>query len=435
MNRMVSPARNVPCLNPMARATATAGSGLPRSTASRPSTRRVSASIGSPPPVQVEGLTYLLPEGGAHPSTPQSRGASAHREVRLEPPFAAPLRLPPESYEVNLEFAALSFTAPEKNRMQYLLEGHTKDWREAGPSRRAHFPRLPPGAYVLRVRAANNDGVWNEEGARFAFQVLPFLWQTAWFRLGTALLLVGSGVALTWRHSRRRVQRALERERAALEIRDLAGRLISAQEDERRRIARELHDDFSQSLALLSVEMDLFGAATPAVEPEAAHKLSGMAARVKDLSSEVHRMAHQLHPAKLDQLGLVPAARGFCRELSEKTGLRIDFEAGAFSRRVPDALALCLFRVLQESLHNVVRHSGAQSAQVVLREDPNRLRLTATDSGRGFDGERAQREGGLGLSSMRERVRLLHGALQVSSSPGQGTRIELSLPWSAGGEL
>jgi len=156
--------------------------------------------------------------------------------------------------------------------------------------------------------------------------------------------------------------------------------------------------------------------------------LEEMASRVKELSTEVHRMAYELHPAKLDQLGLEAAARSYCRELAQQSGLRIEFKADAFPRSLPADLALCLYRITQESLQNVVRHSGASEARVELRADSDRVRLMVTDSGKGFEVERARREGGLGLSSMQERVRLLHGTLSVGSEPGRGTRIEASVP-------
>jgi signal transduction histidine kinase len=139
-------------------------------------------------------------------------------------------------------------------------------------------------------------------------------------------------------------------------------------------------------------------------------------------------MAYELHPAKLDQLGLVSAARGFCRELSKQSGVQIDFEPGSVPRNLPADLALCFYRVIQESLQNVVRHSGAREARVELSAEPDRVCLVVADRGRGFEVDQGWREGGLGLSSMQERIRLVGGSLTVSSLPGQGTRIEVCAP-------
>ncbi|MFN0067610.1 MAG: two-component regulator propeller domain-containing protein, partial [Limisphaerales bacterium] len=370
-----------------------------------------------PPPVHLEEVSFDQPASRAH-------GAEAR--TRLRGPFAAPVTLPAGSRRVEIRYSGLSFAAPDKMRFQTRLEGReAADWQEAGGRRSAYFEELAPGSHVFRVRAANNDGVWNEAGAALAFTMLPHFWQTPWFRFGGAALLVGLGGSSVWWGTRTRVRRALERERAAGELRELAGRLIHAQEDERRRLARELHDDFSQRLALLSVEMELQGAAAGR---ESAAALAGMASRVKELSTEVHRMAYDLHPAKLDQLGLVAAARGCCRELAQQSGLKIAFEPGELPRDLPAGVALCFYRLIQEALQNTVRHAGAREARVALGAAPGRVWLAVSDDGRGFDVERARRAGRLGLSSMQERVRQVRGELKIESSPGRGTRIEASAP-------
>lgn len=383
----------------------------------------------NPPPVHIEALHYRVPgkpsEALAGPSKPSADG-TGEQEHGLASPFPARLRLPAGSRRLEIHYTATTFAAPEKARFQVKLEKVDQDWRDAGARRQALFDDLASGDYVFRVRAANHDGVWNERGASLAFTVLPHYWETAWFRLGTGLFLVGWGAAAVWMAARRRLQRAEERERTAHQMRELAGRLINAQEDERRRIARELHDDFSQRLALLSVEMDLCRAGLGQSSPDSAARFEEMASRVKELSSEVHRLAYELHPAKLDQLGLAAAARGFCRDLSQQTGVAIRFEACPLPTQLPPRQALCLYRIIQESLWNVVRHSGAKDARVELTTDAGHVRLVVADSGAGFDPTRA--EGGLGLASMLERVRLVQGELAVESKPGGGTRILVRLP-------
>lgn len=176
-----------------------------------------------PPPVLVEELTYLVATG-------QPKGKGRHtsgfgERVRLSAPFPEPLRLPPGSYGLDLHYAALSFSAPEKVRFEYKLEGGSRDWEDAGALRVATFHQLPPGEYVFRVRAANSDGVWNEAGTSLAFTVLPYFWQTRWFLSGTALLLIALGGALVWSWSHRRVVWALERERLAVEMQQLRDEL------------------------------------------------------------------------------------------------------------------------------------------------------------------------------------------------------------------
>jgi PAS domain S-box-containing protein len=211
------------------------------------------------------------------------------------------------------------------------------------------------------------------------------------------------------------------------ELRRLAGRLLEAQEAERRRIARELHDDVNQSLAMLAVDLDLLGQAGPAV----AAQTGALATRVREVSSAVHGLSHALHPSRLEHLGLVPALRGLCKELTGRHGLEVKFTHFDVPEAVPGAAALCLYRIAQEALRNVVKHARTAHAAVELSGTPDGLRLRVTDDGRGFDPRSA--DGGLGLVSMRERLLTVGGTLAVDARPGGGTRIEARVP-PPGGE-
>jgi signal transduction histidine kinase len=219
-----------------------------------------------------------------------------------------------------------------------------------------------------------------------------------------------------------------EQRNAELAARELGGRLINAQEDERRRIARDLHDDLNQRLALLSVELELLGHARPDSNPGA--HAEELASQVRELSSDVHRLSYRLHPAKLDQLGLVTAARSWCRDVTQQSAVRVEF----VSQDVPDDLsadvALCLFRIVQEALRNVVRHSGATAARVELFGNTKEIHLDVTDTGRGFDPALIATGRGLGLLSMQERVRLVNGTIEVHSAPGVGTKVIAVIPWA-----
>jgi PAS domain S-box-containing protein len=221
--------------------------------------------------------------------------------------------------------------------------------------------------------------------------------------------------------ARRRAEADLRASRE--ELKSLAGHLLDAQEAERQRIARELHDDLNQSLAQLAVELDLLGGRLPAAEAGAARAI---AARVKELSAAVHALSHQLHPAKLEQLGLVAAVRGLCREFAAHHGLEVTFTHHGLPDAVPPATALCLYRIVQEALRNVVRHAGTAHAAVELGGSPAGLRLRVTDDGAGFDP--AAGRGGLGLVSMRERLHLVGGRLAIDSRPGGGTRLDATVP-------
>ncbi len=223
------------------------------------------------------------------------------------------------------------------------------------------------------------------------------------------------------------------RKQAEAAARDLSGRLLRAHETERARIAKELHDGLSQNLALLSVELDMFGQRLPETPGQINARLGEFSRQTKELSAEVHRISHGLHPAKLTQLGLAVALRGFCREVEAAHGLPVHFESREVPRALPEDVALCLYRVTQEAIQNVVKHSRAKQVQVALVAVNETLELTVTDDGKGFAMEAVRAQGSLGLVSMHERVRLVQGEITVVSKPGGGTRIEvrLALPKTA----
>jgi two-component system sensor kinase FixL len=210
--------------------------------------------------------------------------------------------------------------------------------------------------------------------------------------------------------------------------RDLSGRLIQAREEAQMQLARDLHDDLSQSLALLCIELEMFSQSLPAERGQISERLREFSAQVKRLSSEVHRLSHELHPAKLEQLGLVAALRGFCGEFAVVHKIPVEFADRSVPREVPRDTALCLYRIAQEALHNVVKHSGARAARVELCKEGGELRLTIADNGVGFDPEAKRANGSLGLVSMSERARFAHGRLSIDSRAEKGTRVETRVP-------
>jgi PAS domain S-box-containing protein len=212
---------------------------------------------------------------------------------------------------------------------------------------------------------------------------------------------------------------------------DLSGRLIEAQEEHQMQLARDLHDDLSQSLALLSIELEMFGQSRPAERDQ----MKAFSAQVTSLSLEVHRLSHELHPTTLEQLGLVAALRGFCEEFGLAHKLAIEFTDRSVPQAVPQDTALCLYRIAQEALHNVAKHSRATATRVDLVKDDGELRLTIDDDGVGFDPKATRANASLGLVSMSERARFVHGRLSVESHAGKGTRVEVQVPMNSAGEL
>jgi len=219
-----------------------------------------------------------------------------------------------------------------------------------------------------------------------------------------------------------------DRKRAEEALSSLSGRLIEAQEQERRHIARELHDDISQKLAMLSLELQQFAGLLPGSQVTLRNRLDSSLKRILEVNDDVHALSHRLHSSRLETVGLVAAMRGFCRELAEQRDVQIDFIHSGVPGALPQAVSLCLFRVLQEGLANAVKHSGARQFEARLERVFDELQLTIRDSGVGFDPGIAMYNEGIGLISMRERLSWVKGTMSITSKPQNGTEITVRVP-------
>jgi signal transduction histidine kinase len=298
---------------------------------------------------------------------------------------------------------AIGISSPGENAYQF-------DWRQLrrwGIDER----KLPAGSAVL-------------------FQQPTFWDLYKWHVIGVLSLCVVEAFLIIGLLAERMQRRGAEEQLRASYVRqkDLAGQLLNAQEGERRRIARELHDDLNQGLALLAVEIELLGQKPLENKSEAPERLQGLAARAKELSSSVHDLSHQLHPSKLEQLGLVSAVRSLCKELTHARSISIEFTHEDIPQKIAEDLSLCVYRIVQEALANVLKHSGALHAAVHLCCDSGVIQLQVADDGVGFDPQQLNGSPGLGLVNIRERLNLVDGTLVVDSKPNGGTRIEVRVP-------
>jgi PAS domain S-box-containing protein len=221
-----------------------------------------------------------------------------------------------------------------------------------------------------------------------------------------------------------------ESRRAQQVLRDLSSRLIKAQEEERSRVARELHDDLSQKVALLSIELDYAERHLATRDLDLTPTIQRARISAEDISEDIHRISHQLHPSRLDHLGLVKAVKAYLQEISTLHELEIDFRSDGFPANLPKDVTLCVFRIIQESLRNTIKHSGAHRAEIVLKRSPTELRATVSDHGCGFDTNSEKMTSGLGLIGMTERLRLVGGQIAIWSAPQEGTRIDVCVPLS-----
>ena len=280
----------------------------------------------------------------------------------------------------------------------------------------AHFKELRAGAinhYTLEKRYVRKDGT------------------RLWGRLNVSLLKNGGReFPLVFAF----VEDITERKLAGEALGSLRRRLIEAQEQERSRIARELHDDTNQRLAMLAIEIEQLGNDMPELTVELRSRVDELRKQTLEISKDVQALAHELHSPKLEYMGLIAAMKGFCQEFREQQKVEIDFETHDLSGPLSPDMSLCLFRVLQEALHNSAKHSGVRYFEVRLWETPDEIHLMVKDSGAGFDREAAKRSRGLGLISMEERLKLLRGALSIESQPMRGTTIHARVPAGSRGD-
>jgi signal transduction histidine kinase len=291
------------------------------------------------------------------------------------------------------------------------LDANQVDWRQL---RRWGIDeaRVPPGTLV-RFR---NPTIWDRYQHYIVAAAALFLIQT--------VLIAG---LLIQRNRRRRAEDGLRQSQGELRRsyernRDLGSRLLKAQETERSRIARELHDDICQRMLLLTIELETWGCESREASP------TGEAAftAARDISKSLHELSHRLHPARLGMIGLVAALNRLCAETS-RAGIPIDYTHENVPSMLPPDLMLCLFRIVQEALQNAIKYSHAKGVSVRLTGDAGGLTLNVIDDGEGFDVEAAWGNG-VGLVSMVERIEAIGGSLHVCSRPGAGTRVTATVP-------
>ena len=225
-----------------------------------------------------------------------------------------------------------------------------------------------------------------------------------------------------------------ERKLAEEALSSVSRRLIEAHEEERTRIARELHDDINQRLALLAIQIETLKQSPPESASEVADRMGELSKRTAEIAADVQSISHQLHSSKLEYLGVVAAMRSFCAELREQQKVEIDFSYAEIPPQLSPAISLCLFRVSQEALHNAVKHSGVRRFEVNLRGASDTIHLIVRDSGHGFNPEAAMQKRGLGLTSMKERLKLVNGELTIDSQPRGGTTVHARVPFAHGND-
>ena len=340
----------------------------------------------------------------------------------LESRTADPVVIPPGSERVTIRYTGISPSEPAQVRFRYRLEGYDRDWVEAGRGRVAGYAHLPPGSHRFQVKAVNNDGVWDEAGAALALVVEPAFWQMAWFRGALALCFAG----ILFVAYRARVTQ-LERRRAAQEA--FSRQLIDSQEQERKRIAGELHDSLGQNLLVIKNRAAL--ALTHREHPD---KMAEQVGEVSTMASaairEVREIAQNLRPFQIDELGLTKSIAAMARKLGDSSGIAFHSDLEDIDGVLPAEFQINFYRIAQECLNNVVKHSHAKTSSIQLRREKHAIRLVVEDDGRGFTGKGTDHSAdhGFGLKNITERAHTMGGEALIQSRPGAGTRVEVRIP-------
>jgi signal transduction histidine kinase len=288
----------------------------------------------------------------------------------------------------------------------------------AGTRRTAYYPHLPPGHYTFSVTAALADGDWNATTANLTIVVLPRFYQTWWFSSILALMAAAS-IWLGWR---RRFMK-LERDRAAHHA--FSRQLITSQENERKRIAAELHDSIGQRLVVIKNRALILlrpGEGT-SLSPGQREQVEEISSEVSETVREVKEISYDLRPYRLDRLGLTMALQGMIETAASSSGIHFATEIGNVDAVLPGQTEINFYRIVQECVNNILRHSHATQASIRIKTSPEQLELMVQDNGCGFTPTETHQ--GFGLTGIRERTQLLAGKLDLQSAPGRGTTLTI----------
>ena len=340
-------------------------------------------------------------------------------------PLDGGLKISPRQDNLEIRYTGLSFIKPEQIRFRYRLEGLDDHWTEAGTRRAAYYPYLPPGRYTFRVIAANSDNVWNEQGAAIEIVVLPPFYRTPWF---VGLTILGLAVMVFALYQRR--VSALKREQIAQQ--EFSRRLIVSQEMERRRIAAELHDSLGQHLLIIKNRAALGEQFAP-VPSQAKDQFDEITLSAAKAISEVRAISYNLRPLNLERLGLTAVLEEMIENVSSAVSIQFSTDIEPLDNLFTSEDEISFYRIIQESVNNIIKHSGATKANIeIWREDGN-LHAAVRDNGRGFDPGSVTNGDGprrLGLTSISERVRMLGGTYTINSTAQQGTTLDIKVPIS-----
>jgi signal transduction histidine kinase/ligand-binding sensor domain-containing protein len=372
-----------------------------------------------------DGVAVIDPKTIAYDSPPLPVIIEGSLLDRVPTQSSGQLRITPGTENLEIQYTAPSFLKPESIHFKYRLEGLESRWVDAGSRRSAFYSHLPPGKYLFHVVADNTDGVWNETGKTLAVIVLAPFYRTSWF-LALVSLLVAVLIAMAWRY------RVAQLDQARAVQQAFSRQLIASQENERKRIAAELHDSLGQRLVVIN-NLALFS-----LRAQKRTNSNADAGTIEEIGTEAalaiqetREISYNLRPFQLDRLGLSKAVEGVVRTVSKASGIHFSSEIDNIDDLFPEELRINFYRIVQESLNNIMKHAQATEAIVHVKRSQERMILTIQDNGRGFTpGSRSAQTGqnGFGVTGMAERASLLGGEFKLRSVPGSGTVVTVEFP-------
>ncbi|WP_058186938.1 ligand-binding sensor domain-containing protein [Terracidiphilus gabretensis] len=367
----------------------------------------------------LDGVAIINPDHVAVNTTPPTvviESAAVNREpVNLNDA----VRIQPGRENLEISYTAPSLTNSSQIKFKYKLENLDHDWVEAGGRRTAYYSHLPPGNYTFRVIAANSDGVWNTNGRSLAVTVLPRIDQTWWFRTAVIALVLGA-ICFGWFQHISTLKQQQATQRA------FSRQLIASQEAERKRIAAELHDSLGQGLAIIR-NRAMISLSTPSDHKRAFAQLHEISNASAEIIEEMKEIAHNLRPYQLDRLGLTRAIESMIRNTKDSHDLTFKVDIDSIDSIFSSDVEINIFRIIQEGMNNIVKHSHATEAMITIKRTPQQVRITIGDNGVGFvprEGDGVGRHG-FGQIGMEERASLIGGKYTLHSASGLGTVVTL----------
>ncbi len=334
-----------------------------------------------------------------------------------------PIEIKPGEENLEIRYTALGFTKPEQLQFKYQMKGLSDEWTNVGTRRTAYFSYLPSGEYEFTVIASNSDGVWNAQGKSIKIKVLPPFYRTWWFNVLAVLVfcLIVFGIFYL-RVSRLKLEKRKQEE--------FSRRLIELQEHERKRIAGELHDSLSQNLVIIR-NRAMLSLTSPDDTENAFEQMEEIAEAATHSLSEVREIAHNLRPFQIDRLGLTKAIEGLVRKINSSK-IRVEAVLDDIDGLLSVEKEINLYRIIQECLNNIVKHSEASEADVKIKKTAKIIKVEIEDNGKGFDiasknVQNAENKAGFGITSITERARILGCSPVFISAPAKGTKVSLQI--------